>query len=118
MPAPRVLIVDDVPEVLQLLEDYLTAQGYAVTTAATGIEALDAVSTFQPDVILLDIRMPGLSGMRVFDTIRRAGLTVPVIAISGRLPDAREGFFATFEKPFSLEDLGRAVAAAVGGRIR
>ena len=118
MPPPRVLIADDVPEILQLLHDYFTAQGYAVATAETGIEALDAVSTFQPDVILLDIRMPGLSGMRVFDAIRRAGLTVPVIAVSGQLPDAREGFFAAFRKPFSLEDLGRAVAAAVGGRIR
>jgi two-component system, OmpR family, response regulator len=112
-PAPRVLIADDVHELLQLLRSFLTELGYEVATAATGIEALDAVPTFRPDVLLVDIQMPGLSGVKVLDALRRAGLTLPVIAISARPPKASEGFFATIKKPFSLADIARVVAAAV-----
>jgi CheY-like chemotaxis protein len=83
-PQGRVLIADDVPEVVQLLRDFLTEQGYEVHTATTGIEVLNAVVPFQPDVILLDMQMPRLSGMNVLDELRRAGLTVPVILISAR----------------------------------
>jgi two-component system OmpR family response regulator len=113
-PPARVLIADDVPELLQLLRNFLTEQGYEVATAATGVEALNAVPAFQPDVILLDIRMPELSGVKVLDALRRAGLITPVIAISARPPQASEGFFATIEKPFSLAEVARLVAAALG----
>jgi CheY-like chemotaxis protein len=85
-----------------------------VMTAGTGVEAIDAVPLFRPDVILVDMKMPGLSGMKVLDAVRRAGLTVPVILISGQPPKAREGFFATIRKPFSLDTVSRAVADAVG----
>jgi two-component system, OmpR family, response regulator len=112
----RVLIADDVPGVVQLLRDFLTEQGYEVQTATTGIEAVNAVVRFQPDAILLDMQMPGLSGLKVLDALRRAGLTVPVILISARPPDAREGFFATFKKPFDLDTIARTVAAAVRHR--
>jgi CheY-like chemotaxis protein len=112
-PRHRVLIADDVPEVLNLLRDLLTGHGYEVVTATAGVQALDAVLSFQPDVILLDMKMPGLSGMKVFDALRRAGLTVPVIIISAHPPNAREGFFAVIKKPFSLDRVARVVAAAV-----
>jgi len=112
-PQARILIADDVPAVVQLLRDFLVEQGYDVQTAATGIEALNAVVTFQPDVILLDMQMPGLSGMKVLDELRRAGLTVLVILISAHPPKAREGFFAIIKKPFDLDTIARTVAAAV-----
>jgi DNA-binding response OmpR family regulator len=112
-PRARILIADDVPEIVQLLRNFLSEQGYDVATAVTGIEALNAVLTFRPDVILLDIQMPGLSGMRVLDAVRRAGLTVPVIVISARPPEISEGLFAIFKKPFDLEAIARTVAAAV-----
>lgn len=105
----RILIADDVPAVLQLLRDALIEQGYDVHTATTGIEALNAVVTFQPDVILLDMQMPRLSGMKVLDELGRAGLTVPVILISAHPPKAREGI----KKPFDLDTIARTVAAAV-----
>ena len=85
-------------------------------TATTGIEAVNAVVRFQPDVILLDMQMPGLSGMKVLDALRRAGLTVPVILISASSPNALEGFFAIFKKPFELDAIARTVAAAVRQR--
>jgi CheY-like chemotaxis protein len=112
-PQARLLIADDIPDVVQLLRDFLTEQGYDVQTATTGIEALNAVVTYQPDVILLDMQMPGLSGMKVLDELRRAGRTVPVILISGHPPKAREGFFAIIKKPFGLDTIARTVAAAV-----
>jgi CheY-like chemotaxis protein len=109
----RVLIADDVPEVLQLLRDSLAECGYEVMTSTTGVEAIEAVSAFRPDVILLDMKMPGLSGLKVLDAIRRAGLTVPVILISAQPPRAREGFFAVIKKPFTPDSIVRTVADAV-----
>jgi two-component system, NtrC family, response regulator AtoC len=112
-PRARVLIADDDPEILQLLHDALTEYGYEVRLTTTGVDAIDAVPLFRPDVILVDMKMPGLSGMKVLDALRRAGLTVPVILISGQPPKAREGFFATIKKPFDLGTVARTVAAAV-----
>ena len=91
------------PGVVQFLDDFLTERGYEVQTAATGIEALNRVVPFQPDVILLDMQMPGITGMAVLDAVRRAGLNTPVIAISAVPPAATEGFFALIRKPFELE---------------
>jgi CheY-like chemotaxis protein len=108
----RVLIADDVPEVLQLLRDALIESGYEVMTSTSGGEAIDAVPVFRPDVILVDMKMPGLSGMNVLDALRRAGLTVPVILISAQPPRAREGFFATIRKPFDPDTVIRAVEDA------
>jgi CheY-like chemotaxis protein len=112
-PQARVLIADDVPDVLRLLSDALTEHGYEVLTVATGAEAIDAVPTFRPDVLVVDMKMPGLSGMQVLDALRRAGLTVPVILISAQPPKVREGFFATIKKPFDLDNVVRTVADAV-----
>ena len=109
----RVLIADDEPYVRELLRDFLAGQGYEVTAVATGAEALDAVPTFQPDVILVDMLMPGLSGTDVLDALRQAGVTVPVILISGHQVTVREGFFRVLRKPFNLRTMAEVVAAAV-----
>jgi CheY-like chemotaxis protein len=79
----RVLVVDDEPQVRELLRDFLTGEGYEVATSASGAEALDAVPTFQPDVILVDMRMPGLSGADVLHALRGARRTMPVTLMSG-----------------------------------
>jgi CheY-like chemotaxis protein len=109
----RILIADDEPYVLQLLRDFLIGEGYDVTAVARGAEVLAAVPTVQPDVILLDMLMPGLSGRDVFEALRRASVTVPVILISGTEGIVREGFFAVVAKPFDLAKLAEVVAAAV-----
>ena len=74
---------------------------------------LHAVPTFQPDVIVVDMLMPGLSGPEVLDALRRAGVTVPVILISGNPASAGEHFFGVLRKPFNLRALAELVAAAV-----
>jgi CheY-like chemotaxis protein len=71
----RVLIVDDEPPIRELLRDFLAGRGYEVAAAATGGEALAAVPTFRPDVILVDRLMPGLSRTDVLDALRRGGVT-------------------------------------------
>jgi CheY-like chemotaxis protein len=115
-PAGLVLIADDEPHIRELLRDFLTGEGYAVVAVASGAEALEAVPTFQPDVILLDMLMPGLSGRDVFDALRRAGVTVPVILISGTPRIVEEGFFRVLRKPFNLRAVSDLVAAAVNQR--
>ena len=109
----RVLIADDDPLLLELLQDFLTGQGYEVAAVATGAQVLDAVPTFQPDVIVVDMVLPDLSGTDVLTALRRAGLTVPVILISGHQIIVREGFFGVFRKPFHFRRLAEVVAAAV-----
>jgi two-component system, OmpR family, response regulator len=109
----RVLIVDDEPHVRQLLADFLTTVGDEVAAAATGEEALEVVPIFQPDVILTDMVMPGLSGADVLNALRRAGVTVPVILISGQPITMPEGFFALLRKPFDLRKLAEVVTAAM-----
>jgi CheY-like chemotaxis protein len=113
MTAPsRVLVVDDERLVREMLRDFLTAVGDEVCTAASGTEALEVLRTFQPDVIIVDMVMPGMSGTDVLDAVRRAGLTVPVILISGYVTTIPDGFFAFLRKPFDLRKLAEVVTAA------
>ena len=109
----RVLIADDGPQIREWLRDFLTSQGYEVAAVATGAQLLDAVPTFQPDVIVLDMVMPGFSGTDVLAALRRGGLTMPVILISGHEITVREGFFGVLQKPFKLRRLAEVVAAAM-----
>jgi CheY-like chemotaxis protein len=110
----RVLIVDDEPHVREILRDFLTRVGDEVATAATGAAALEAVPIFQPDVILIDMVMPGMSGADVLAALRQAGLTMPVILMSGQPITPPEGFFAFLRKPFDLRKLAEIVTAAIG----
>jgi two-component system OmpR family response regulator len=110
----RVLVVDDELHVRELLRDFLTTVGDEVATAATGAEALEVVPTFLPDVILLDMLMPGMSAADVLEALRRAGVTVPVILITGQPITMPEGFFALLRKPFDLRKLAEVVTAAMG----
>ena len=66
----RLLVVDDVPENVRLMDAVLTAQGYEVVSASSGAEALEAIAHRAPDLVLLDIQMPGLNGYEVCRRIR------------------------------------------------
>ena len=112
----RVMVVDDDALVRGLLRDVLSGEGHVVVAFASGAEALQAVPAFQPDVILVDMRMPGLSGIDVRDELQRTGGTVPVILITGTPGQAESGFFSTLTKPFSVATVAKIVAAAVNHR--
>ena len=85
---PRVLVVDDTPVNAKLLADLLTAKGYAVTTAASGAEALDKIDRAAPDLILLDVMMPGMSGYEVCRKLRESPATalLPVVMVTALDP--------------------------------
>jgi two-component system KDP operon response regulator KdpE len=109
----RVLIVDDEPLVCGLLRDFLATVSDEVATATSGTAALRMVRVFQPDVILTDMMMPGMSGADLLDALRQAGVTVPVILMSGKPLTMPEGFFGLLEKPFDLRKLAQVVTAAL-----
>jgi len=85
----KVLVVDDTPNNVKLLSDVLAVRGYAVTTAASGEEALQKIASELPDLVLLDVMMPGLSGYDVCRRIRAEALTalLPVVLVTALDPD-------------------------------
>ncbi len=86
--APRILVVDDTPQNVRLLGDLLAAKGYDVAAAASGAEALEQIEKHKPDLVLLDVVMPGLSGYDVCRRIREnpATATLPVVMVTALDP--------------------------------
>jgi adenylate cyclase len=84
----RILVVDDTPVNVKLLADLAAAKGYRVTTARSGIEALQMISASPPDLVLLDVVMPGMSGYEVCRAIRQdpATATLPVVLVTALDP--------------------------------
>jgi len=82
--SPQILLVDDSPDIIELLTDTLTRQGYRVRSASSGSEALSSVAAEVPDLILLDIRMPDMDGYEVCCHLKSDGQScgMPVIFIS------------------------------------
>jgi CheY-like chemotaxis protein len=115
----RVLVVDDEPRVGATLRDVLVELGYTVKLAVRGAEALKLVPVFEPDVVLLDLRMPEMSGVEVLEHLRRDRPTLRVIILTGNEDvelarvTLRAGAFDYLSKPCSIDVLARVVAAAV-----
>ena len=86
--APRILVVDDTPQNVKLLGDVLGINGYEVTAAASGTEALERIAQQKPDLVLLDVVMPGMSGYDVCRRIRDmpATATLPVVMVTALDP--------------------------------
>jgi two-component system nitrogen regulation response regulator GlnG len=122
MPLGRVLVVDDEPEVGAVLRDALVDSGYIVKVSVSGREALGLVPVFQPDVVLLDVAMPGMSGVEVLDRVRREYPHVKVVMVTANQDEAvarqmlARGAFDYVPKPFDLGLLTRVVGAAVTSR--
>jgi DNA-binding NtrC family response regulator len=116
---PRtVLIADDDRQLRTLLAEFLTTEGFEVLQASDGVEALQAVEMGRPDVMLLDIMMPRLGGLRTLDAIHAFDPNLPVVVMTGTL-DAEtlrraifSGATTVLTKPLQLED----VAAAIRGQ--
>ena len=103
-----VLIVDDDPSIREVTALALSYDGkYQVLAAATGAEGLTLAERRHPDVMLLDVKMPGMDGFEVMERMRQSELTVPVIVISahGDITTAvnamRLGAYDFMEKPFT-----------------
>jgi two-component system response regulator (stage 0 sporulation protein F) len=121
----RLLCVDDEAPVLEVLSEYFSTQGYAVETASTGADALAAARSYRPDLVLLDVRMPGMDGVEVLKKLRELdpGLAVIMVTANEDVALAREtlkiGAFDYVSKPFDFHYLDRAVSAALvqGGAL-
>ena len=85
MSEARILIVDDEPQIRRVLRTTLVSQGYTVAEAKGGDEALEQVREERPDLILLDVNMPGRSGLEVCQEIRRTS-DIPIIVVTGIEP--------------------------------
>ena len=116
---PTILVVDDDPEILTLLADVLTDDGYAVRTAVDGAAAIKCLVEHRPDLILLDIDMPRLRGIETLIVIRELAPETTVIMISG-IADETEarraltlGAFDYIPKPFDLTYLHQVIQAAL-----
>jgi len=90
MSKPRVLVVDDEEDILELVRYNLSKEGYRVSCVATGEEALDAARKDVPDLILLDLMLPGLDGLEVCRVLRRDPKTshVPILMLTAKGEDA------------------------------
>lgn len=114
----RILIIDDDPSIRAVFKRFLEGHGYAVNVAADGGEGLRAMAEWRPDLVITDVMMPEKDGLEVVLELRRGGLDIPVLAISGGMRAAPMDFLPmirtfgarkVFYKPVDLEDLLTAV---------
>jgi two-component system response regulator MprA len=110
-------VVDDEPAVRDALKRALSVEGYQVDLASGGNEALDRLGQISPDLIVLDILMPGIDGLEVCRLLRRLGNRTPILMLTARdaVADRVEGLDAGADdylvKPFALEELLARVRA-------
>lgn len=115
---PTVLCVDDDPAVLEVLTEYLAAQGFNVITARNGVEAFLQVWRRRPRAVVLDLFMPRLGGLDALDNIRRLDASIVIILISGvegvleMIREAGVSVAGVFPKPVDLAQLSKALAKA------
>ena len=107
----KVLVVDDEKNILESVKMVLTYEKYNVQVAKDGIEAIDVFKKFLPDIVLLDVKMPGLDGLKVLKSFKSVNPVAEVIMISGHsgieeaMEAARLGAFDFLEKPISRDKL-------------
>ena len=111
VPKPRVLVVDDDKAVRESLRRSLEFNGYDVSMASDGAEALAGIAVAAPDVVVMDVMMPRLDGIEATKALRKAGNDVPIIVLTARdaVGDRVEGLDAGADdyltKPFALQEL-------------
>jgi len=105
-----ILVVDDEPQIVQVVRDYLEHGGFTVVTAAEGSTALRVAATQHPDLVILDLALPGIDGLDVTRSLRRNG-TVPIIMLTARTDESDKlvglelGADDYLTKPFSPKEL-------------
>jgi two-component system OmpR family response regulator len=109
-PKCNVLLVEDDETALTMYAMALRMEGFHVRTAGDGVTALRIVESFDPDVVILDLKLPMASGFEVLSELRASCANMPVIAVSGHEPGLEQarrtpGFFAALRKPFDPYDL-------------
>ena len=118
-PEARLLVVDDEPNIRELLSTSLRYAGFEVTAAANGREALDAAEEFQPDLAVLDVMLPDMDGFTVPRRLRAAGRHFPVVFLTARdgtedkITGLTVGGDDYVTKPFSLDEVVARIRAVL-----
>lgn len=119
----RILVVDDEPQIQRFLKPSLTAAGYEVVEAATGAEALKAVATQAPDLVILDLGLPDMDGKEVIASLR-GWSDIPIVILSARDRESEKiaaldlGADDYVEKPFGIGELTARIRTALRNRGR
>jgi two-component system nitrogen regulation response regulator NtrX len=119
---PTILIVDDEPSIVQSLSGLLTDEGFEVTTAGNGYEALQQIESNSPDLVLLDIWMPGIDGLETLQEIKKSHPHTQVIMVTGHgtietaVKATKFGAFDFIEKPLSIDKVIVAINNALNFR--
>ena len=121
--AKKVLVVDDEPEIVTLVDSRLTASGYEVITATSGEEGLRKCQRFKPDLVVLDIMMPDLSGDAVAEAMHDDPdlSRIPIIFLTAiiskdEVPKTTIGGYYYLAKPFKGEELLQMLRWILGGK--
>ena len=118
-PEARLLVVDDEPNIVELLSVSLRFAGFEVATAANGVDALNIARTFGPDLLVLDVMLPGLDGFEVARQLRSTGDQTPVLFLTAKdsTEDRVQGLTLGGDdyvtKPFSLEEVVARIRAVL-----
>jgi FixJ family two-component response regulator len=117
----RVLIVEDETTFAKNVAAFLARKGYRVAHAASAEDGLAQVGAFRPDVLLLDLDLPGMSGLEMLTALRQRELRMEVVLVTGHGREAigahaiAAGAVDWLQKPVSLRRIGSAVERALGG---
>jgi CheY-like chemotaxis protein len=119
----RVLVVDDEEVVREAIVQMAELLGHGVHACGGGREAIEVFPRFAPDVVILDLTMPEMSGREVFQALRSADREIPIVLSSGHSleKEARElltsGRVTLLQKPYRISDLRDAIEALLDGRV-
>ena len=119
---PRILVVDDEPKICRLLEQLLEREGYSVTTCPDGAAALKAIVRSRPDLVITDLKMPGMDGLELASLARSLDPDLPVVLVTGyasmetAVKALREGISDYVTKPFSLAEIKSVVGRILQNR--
>ncbi|HYM81481.1 MAG TPA: ATP-binding protein [Candidatus Limnocylindria bacterium] len=121
-PPARVLVVDDEPSVVDVFREFLTSQGYDLSVATSGEEAVALIPDVRPDLILTDVNLPGLSGLEVMRFAKQADPDACVIVVTGyatastAIEALRQGAYDYVKKPFDLDEVHRSAERGLADR--
>jgi len=115
---PKILIVDDEPTSLELLEGYLSDKGYFIECAKNGKECIEKINSFFPDIVVLDVRLPDIDGLTILEALKKQENSPYIIIVtafhdmSTTIKAIRLGAFEYIPKPIDVDELEKAVEKA------
>ncbi|MGB3833325.1 MAG: response regulator transcription factor [Mesorhizobium sp.] len=124
VPAATILVVDDEPPIRRLLRTSLSSQGFGVVEAADGREAAEQIRRSSPDLVILDLGLPDMSGLDLIRTIRAGGSSLPILVLSSRSDERGKvealdlGADDYVTKPFGTAELFARIRAALRHRLQ